>query len=748
MPFDPQQSARAATRDYFVRRAERFPGLVALLDEFLADPTLGRASHLLRAYFRAHRVGDVEALRALTWTFADKRVVRAVVDSVLADEEALEAIAARSYPHPIGFDKLVLADDRAAGFKLRLHVYWRGANFASLERLHLHRFEMASAVVTGELTNHVWRVTAFRPSSDLLAAVDLAPADPLRAATRRTMPVYAGYRRDADGALRKTYLGEATIERGASETFTSGDAYAQPLEDAHFVETNAETGFANGDFCSTVYVHGPALLDRAGRALPVLFEDVRLPDDDATVPAIPALAVEQLRGCLVRYRDALTEILGFYDWLYDPKHGRNLSVGMIAGYLLCEAFRTPHAIDVFERRYDDCKGVLDRYEGVLSDVLDGRTDRLSDADRSTRYVRLLVAKARAHPDGPRAWLGEYGSLRKEMWRYFGALRGEVSPRITVLKPIWDGVVKRKLPGGMHYGHVGAMIEAAFEANAIAMRHFEAHSLGPRGGAGELVATFKDEHNIASAVDDEIEERVRRVLCAHYPAYRFCGEEHGDADDTAPVTGARRFLVDPLDGTRNFLGRRQEFGVSLACQEWTGTGWSTTDAVVSHPASGRIFWAERGQGAFVIERNDFEHRGAAFAAPVDAAEPLRNQIIDYSARGLDLCAQTEVFRELVVRNAAVRNSGSVALILAYMAGSGGAGAIITANDYDVAAGVLIAHEAGACVSQLVFKSGGEERTCTVAGAADRIHGALAALVREQIAKHGGEVLGETLVTPQT
>src|SRR5829696_6321012 len=186
------------------------------------------------------------------------------------------------------------------------------------------------------------------------------------------MYVYAGYRRDDRGDLRKSFLGRATIERGASDTFTSGDAYAQVLEDAHFVETNAETGFANGDFCSTVYIHGPSLTDRSGRSLPVLFEDKRLADDNALVSTIPAIPVETLRARLVRYRDTLDEILKFYDWLYHPKHGRNLSVGMVAGYLLCECFRTPHAIDAFERRYDDCKEVLGRYESAVRDAIEGR----------------------------------------------------------------------------------------------------------------------------------------------------------------------------------------------------------------------------------------------------------------------------------------------------------------------------------------------------------------------------------------
>jgi hypothetical protein len=303
MSFDPHLSTRAAIAEYFAVRADRFPELLPRVEEFFASPSLETGKQLLRAYFRKHTVGDIESLRMATAAFADKRLVRAVVESILNDEEALAGIAARSYPHPIGFDKLVLDDDRTTGFKFRLHVYWRGANFAALERLHLHRFEMASAIVTGELTNHIWRVVKFDSATGVLKGMNLAPADPDRESTRRVMPAYAGYLRDASGALRKTYLGEATLERGSSATFTSGDAYAQVLEDAHFVETNAETGFANGDFCSTVYIHGPSLTDRFGRTLPILFEEKALPDPNALITTIPAIPVEALRACLVRYRD-------------------------------------------------------------------------------------------------------------------------------------------------------------------------------------------------------------------------------------------------------------------------------------------------------------------------------------------------------------------------------------------------------------------------------------------------------------
>jgi fructose-1,6-bisphosphatase/inositol monophosphatase family enzyme len=723
MAFDPHLATRAAVLDYFAARAERFGDLVAHLETFFAAPTLETGRRLLRAYFQRHQKGDIASLRAVTASFADKRTVRAVVASILDDESALAAIAARSYPHPIGFDKLVLDDDRATGFKFRLHIYWRGANFASLERMHLHRFEMASAIVTGELTNHIWRVVGFRPANALVAGMDLATPRATADPTRRTMPAYSGYRRDAQGDLRKTYLGDCTVERGPSETFTSGDSYAQVLEDAHFVETNAETGFANGDFCSTVYIHGPSLTDRTGRALPILFEEEVLANDNQLIAPIPPLAVEALRGQLLRYRDTLDEILKFYEWLYDPKHGRNLSAGMIAGYLLCEAFRTPHAIDVFERRYPDCKAVLQDHEHTVRAILEGRGDAqaLNPDDRNSRYLHLLLAKARAYSAGPRTWLEDYGSLIREMWRYFGAIRGEMGPELTVLKPVWDRVVRRKLPGGMHYGHIGAMIEAAFDANSLAMQHFDT----------VVKATHKDDRNVTCFVDEAVEERIRKVLHAHFPGYRFHGEEHGDAEAAPPKPRDRRFLADPIDGTRNFLNHRTEFCTAVACQERTASGWETTDGVIAHPASGRIYWAERGGGAFVIERNDCEYRARVRPVVVNEERPLHRQLIDFAARGLGIEGETRAYRKLLEQGAGIRNSGSVALMLAHMAGEGGTGAIITANDHDVEAGRLIALEAGACVTQIGFEHGGERRIATVVAVEPRIHDALAAIVRELV-----------------
>jgi fructose-1,6-bisphosphatase/inositol monophosphatase family enzyme len=339
---------------------------------------------------------------------------------------------------------------------------------------------------------------------------------------------------------------------------------------------------------------------------------------------------------------------------------------------------------------------------------------------------LLVAKARSHPQGPGDWLSSHGLLTREMWRYFGAIRGEMNPRITVLKPIWERVVRRKLPGGMHYGHVAAMIEAAFEVNDLAMRQFEALAEEP--------------NQDVTAVAQAVLGTLRRVLADHYPDYHQAG---GERPDGAPPVGARRFLIDPLDGMRNFAHHRFEFCIVIACQEYDGSRWRTTDGVISHPPTGRIYWAERGRGAFVIERNDRERRTVIRPLGGGTGAPL-GHLIDVSARFLGVEGQADLFRELLARGAKLRYSGSVALLLAQMAGQGGAGAVVTAEDHDVEAGLLIAQEAGSWTTQVGFDLAGQQRVATVVGVDQRIHDELLAVVVALLGRIAGghAMLGRT------
>lgn len=709
--YNPYPERLRQTTTYFEERASTFPGLTERLVAFGERQDLGAARELLTAYFAHHRQGDIRGLRQVTSVFADKRVALRLVDAVLGEEAELRGVAARSYPHPIGFDKLVL-HDAGGKFKLRLHVYWRSPQELATELIHLHKFEMASSPITGELTNHLYAVRGFEGPKPMVTSLEDGPSERFQA--------YTGYERDADGTLHKRHVGSVELVRKSVLTFVPGQTYAQELEYPHFVETNAETGHTNGDVCSTIYIHGPGLTDAAGRRLPLLLERERVPD--STVEHIPSMSPEQLESSLRRYRGLLQESLNFYDWLYAPKYGRNLSVGLVAGYFLSEAFGTVRTVEMWARHRQACVEVLRAREERLLRLIrrEESLDALTERDRTARYFQQLINKSWEHPDGQRAWFAQYGDLTKEFERYLGALVGDYArdPNIQVLKPIWN-MSTSNLQGGAHYGHIWAMLEAVRKVEPLVLGHFRAVDFTVADTAEGPV----------TEVDRRAQAEIRKVLVEHFPHTAFEGEEgRGKADAVA----RRRWLVDPIDGTRNFIHGNKNFGLSLAHQQLTkdvGGAWTTTDAVVSLPAHAEVYWAERGQGAWHIDAKGVERRMRVRRPSGDA---LSGQLIDLSVRGLGLEAELKLTELLMRRGAVRRASGSAAMAFCMVGGCGNTGAIVTANDYDVAAGLLVAREAGATVSQLTFEREGRAFTAYLAGESEATHAALRGLLDEALA----------------
>lgn len=726
MVFKPHSNTQLRAIHYFTDHEDRFPSVAKALQTFFDTPNLKNAKAVMKLYFKGHKQGDVEPLKAVAAAFADKRLVLNIVDSVLEDDDALDYIAERSYPHPIGFDKLVLYHDPDTNFKFRLHIYWRGNQRAAMERLHLHRFEMASAIVTGELTNHTWAVTSFDNEEGTII-----PGMDIRAETgereKQDMVAYSGYWRDPKGVLHKKHLGPASLERLTSDTYVSGQSYAQIVEDAHYVETNAETGISNGDVCSTIYIHGEGLSDSEGRGIPILFEDEELDNPDEIIEPILQLTKTELVESLTKYKIFIEQSLEFYDWLYDEKHGRNLSVGMVAGYLLAEHYRNPHVLSVWMEHEKDCKEILRACEETLEKLI-RREITLNDIDpddRNKRYYALLLDKAQKHPRGKEYWQENYGDLVKEMWRYCGAIKGE-KPEVTVLKPIWEKVVGQKMPGGAHYGHIAAMVEAAFKVKDMATKGF--HDIAE--------TEYKEDGSPVSALDRNIQTEIQNILATYYPTYGFYGEESEDAETAEPQEGDKRWLVDPIDGTRNFLAGRDDFCISIACQEYQAGEWVTTDGLISAPLKDKIYWAEKGQGAYVIDGTDHEKQlsiqpDTSLAANDNSTAALKNKLVDISVKGLGIDGEVSLIRNLRGQGAVYRSSGTAGMMLAMTADRGHDATIITAEDYDVAAGKLIAEEAGAQLTDITFHRDGYDFTATLVSKEATVQEELEALVEQAI-----------------
>jgi histidinol-phosphatase len=124
----------------------------------------------------------------------------------------------------------------------------------------------------------------------------------------------------------------------------------------------------------------------------------------------------------------------------------------------------------------------------------------------------------------------------------------------------------------------AALDAARIAGAIALRYFR----------GDVQVTRKADRTPVTQADHEAEAAIVARLQSAFPDIGFLGEEFG-----AQGSQSRRWIVDPIDGTKNFVRRIPYWATLLALEE----DGDITLGVVHSPATGELFWARRGQGAW-------------------------------------------------------------------------------------------------------------------------------------------------------
>jgi myo-inositol-1(or 4)-monophosphatase len=188
----------------------------------------------------------------------------------------------------------------------------------------------------------------------------------------------------------------------------------------------------------------------------------------------------------------------------------------------------------------------------------------------------------------------------------------------------------------------------------------------------------------SDADREAERVIRELLEVERPDDGLMGEE----GSRSPAPSGRRWIVDPLDGTVNFLYGLRAWGVSIALEDEEGLAVG----VVFNPVSGECFEAERGKGATVngepIHVTDCRSLDRAMVATGFSYE---------SERRAD---QAEILVSLLPRIRDLRRAGAAALDLAYVA-AGRADAFYERGlkRWDEAAGLLLVHEAGGVTADL-------------------------------------------------
>jgi len=212
-----------------------------------------------------------------------------------------------------------------------------------------------------------------------------------------------------------------------------------------------------------------------------------------------------------------------------------------------------------------------------------------------------------------------------------------------------------------------------------------------GEIEHLQVSQKGPADFVSKADERAEDTIFRELEIARPDWGFLMEEGGEI---AGAEGKPRFIVDPLDGTSNFLHGIPHFAISIAVQDPKpdGSGWGDIFAgLVYNPITDESFWAERGKGAWLGNRR----------LRVSARRQLNEALIatgtPYKGHG-DFEEWTKIFGAIGPSVAGIRRFGAASLDLAWLAAGRYDGFWESAlSPWDTAAGCLLVREAGGFVT---------------------------------------------------
>ncbi len=225
-------------------------------------------------------------------------------------------------------------------------------------------------------------------------------------------------------------------------------------------------------------------------------------------------------------------------------------------------------------------------------------------------------------------------------------------------------------------NLNLMIKAARRAGKSLVKDFRE--------VENLQVSTKGPGDFVSKADREAERLIKEDLMGARPTYGWLGEENGGEDGADPT---RRWIVDPLDGTTNFLHGMPHWAISIALEH----KGEIVSAVVYDPAKDEMFWAEKGAGAWLNDNRRLRVSGrrsmaeAVFATgvPFGAKKTLPAMLADL-ARLMPACA-------------GVRRWGAASLDLAYVAAGRFDGYWERElQPWDIAAGLLLVKEAGGLV----------------------------------------------------
>jgi myo-inositol-1(or 4)-monophosphatase len=243
--------------------------------------------------------------------------------------------------------------------------------------------------------------------------------------------------------------------------------------------------------------------------------------------------------------------------------------------------------------------------------------------------------------------------------------------------------RRQLENMAMHPMLGIAVKAARRAGNIINR-----------GARELdllTITSKGPKDLVSEVDREAERTIVETLLASYPDHAILAEEGTAKGDNADAENV--WIIDPLDGTTNFLHGFPQYCVSIALAQ----RGQVTQGVVYDPVRNDLFTATRGRGAFLNDRR----------IRVSRRQHLRDCLIGTGfpfRDGSYLDTYLRMMKTMIEQTAGLRRPGAAALDLAYVAAGFYDGFWeVGLNAWDVAAGSLLIQEAGGLIGDLAGDS---------------------------------------------
>lgn len=225
-------------------------------------------------------------------------------------------------------------------------------------------------------------------------------------------------------------------------------------------------------------------------------------------------------------------------------------------------------------------------------------------------------------------------------------------------------------------HVNLAVRAARAAGSIIMRHL--------AQVDQLTVTAKQRNDFVTEVDQAAEQEIIRIIGRAHPDHTIIAEESGEQGKGEPT-----WIIDPLDGTTNYIHRFPQFAVSIAMVE----RGQIEHGVVYAPFTQELFTASRGAGAQLDGRR----------IRVSAVRTLERALVGTgfpNRPGQKLDDYMQQFRAVTESASGVRRAGAAALDLAFVA----AGRLdgfweMGLKPWDIAAGMLLITEAGGRVGDL-------------------------------------------------